>query len=240
MPKIQRNLKQLNPDIRGKRKIATPALLSDSKGLCLKGQISTKLDKEIRFWCKGGEQTADSIAWFKQNIEFKLRRHGKIHLYVWLGTCDLTDKSKRTGLTSIRSKDDTTVNYLLEKYKELIDFTKRYSNIEVTILELPVYCVSKWNKTKVRADPSKFKEDDELLEGQVERLNQSIRQLYSHGRSPRFSLDLLRNRKVKKGKKSIYYHNFELYTDGVHPRSSLAQLWLKRLTTLIVKDCFTD
>ncbi|KAK3083860.1 hypothetical protein FSP39_004254 [Pinctada imbricata] len=236
-PNIQKVLAQLKPDFEEKRQISTPVLLSDNKGSCLKREVSTDLESEIKSWCKGGQKTHDAVQWLRQNIRHKVRHYGKLQLYVWLGTCDLTIKSGK--FTSIRSTNNDTVDYLVSKYQEIISIVNEYRDISVTFLEIPSYSISKWNKSRCHQNPENFREDDRLLESQVELLNEHIRSLNLTTRSPKFSLDLRRNRRVNKGKKTIYYFNYELYKDGVHPCSSLAKLWLRRLTLLITKDCYS-
>ena len=47
--------------------------------------------------------------------------------------------------------------------------------------------------------------------------------------TPKFSMDLLKNTTTNKGKRSRYYYNYHLYTDGIHPSDDLAKLWLLRI-----------
>lgn len=237
-PKLLKSIQQIKCDVEGKHKVATPVLLSDSKGYYLKDEVSTELESTIKFRCKRGRKTKDAIDWFKQSVDSELKRYPKIHLYVWLGTCDLTVKSHR--FISLRSVSDETVNYLEQQFQKLINFTSKLKNVEVTFLEIPVYSITKWNESRRAKELSDFKEQDKILESQINRLNEKIRILNRQTtyRSPKFSLDLLRNRKTNKGKKSTYYYNFELYNDGIHPCKTLSKLWLKQLTALISRDCY--
>ena len=78
----------------GDRKLQ-PIVLTDSKGNWLKRQISDEIENQIIWQAKCGARVEESTRWLKNNIANKIIRHGDIWLYVWLGTCNLTRKTKQ-------------------------------------------------------------------------------------------------------------------------------------------------
>lgn len=106
-----------------------PVILADSKGFYVRDQINNQIDRNIRFWCKGGSRIQDSYNWLKRNINSKIQYIGDIHLYVWLGTCNLTSKNKNRKLTLTTQNDDTIefITAYLHKFIELSKFKKNIS-----------------------------------------------------------------------------------------------------------------
>ena len=129
--KIEKQLLKPRPISNGKL-VYTPVLLADSKGNYLRHHIKTGTDFKIQWWCKGGSRVQESLLWLKNSLPHKLRRHGKIALYIWLGTCDLTEKNK--AYTNLRSEDFSTVDYLERKFNELVDFVHQFAEVKLTIL----------------------------------------------------------------------------------------------------------
>ncbi|VDI59864.1 Hypothetical predicted protein [Mytilus galloprovincialis] len=93
--KLKKYLKIPLPPIIGK-KLLTP----DSKGFGLWDQVSTQIELEIRWWCKSARTSQKDFTWLQQNIAQNIERIGNIHLYVWLGTCDLTTMTELTNVST--------------------------------------------------------------------------------------------------------------------------------------------
>ena len=234
--KIEKQLLKPRPDRNGPLRYV-PAILADSKAKHIKKHRSTGIDIDIKWWYKGGSTIQKSLDWLKRNLSYKVRKHVNISLYVWLGTCDLTQLDGK--YTKLRADDNSTVDYLEQKYNELLAFVQQYPTVKVTILEVPVYSIVEWNKSKGHKDPQTFSEQDNKLQLQVQELNNRIRNINNNlsVRSPRFSLDLLRSRKNNKGRNTKSYFNFQLYADGIHPDLLLSKPWFRQITSLIIKDC---
>ncbi|CAC5391247.1 unnamed protein product [Mytilus coruscus] len=123
--------------------------------------------------------------------------------------------------------------------------------------EIPPYSVYHWNKSHQRrhhiltqSDLAGFKRDDFTSCGQIETVNQFIREtnriLQKH--SHRFALDLQNSRRdryidyshhpYRTVSTSRYTYRFgALYRDGIHPCRVLARYWLLRICKFIAKDC---
>ena len=51
------------------QKILVPVVLSDSKGLRLKGYVNSTVECSIVWWCKAGATIENKITWLKENIK---------------------------------------------------------------------------------------------------------------------------------------------------------------------------
>ena len=220
----------------------TPAFLSDSKGLYLKNKtvVNHPVNQHIRWWCKSGATIENRYHWLKDNLESQIKLHGNIWLYVWLGTCNLTQKDNR--YISLTSYDNSEVDKVKENLIRITELIKEHPGSKVTILELPVYSISRYNKTRRHPDSQKFEDQDKQLDKQVYCLNGIIRELNNTlgAHSPQFSTDIQNHRKVKPSKhpENRNYYNFDLYTDGIHPGHTLASFWLRKISNQILRDCW--
>jgi hypothetical protein len=80
------------------------------------------------------------------------------------------------------------------------------------------------------------------LELHLDILNEEIRKVNGSGdRSPRFMQDLWRGSKGHnpRSQTKTYTDLSLLERDGVHPKKILARLWLRRIATKILTDCFS-
>ena len=187
----------------------TPILLSDSKGIRLRDQVIANhpVTRHTRWWCDSGAYKQRQYLWLKRNLDRQFSSTGTAWIYVWLGTCDLTQKDNK--YIAIRSPEsDTSIETILEYIQKIIDLINEHPGCKVTILEIPVY----WNKHSGHKNPEKFTEQDSQLENQIYKLNGQIRQLNTQlgVYSPQFTTDLQYHRKVKKGYPSKESQLFQL------------------------------
>ena len=218
---------------------ATPALLSDSKGIRLK-ETYEWAKYNLKFWCKKGATIEEEIYWLHWNLRRKVRKHKNIHLFVWLITCDLTYKTGK--YIDLLCEDIRMVDAVERKIRDLLAEVAKYPEIQVTLLEAPVYSIEKFNEHQGHPNSESFKEKDIKLLQQIEGVNERIRTINTElGRSatvsPRFSVDLQARRKVNKKYKS-YYNYTSLTTDGLHPHRLLARVWLRRIGQRICSLCY--
>lgn len=177
----------------------TPVVLTDSKGNRLKSKVDHQSEKEIVWWAKSGDKIKDRYNWLKDNLDHKLISIGNIWLYVWLGTCDLTSKNKKYISITTQEGNDT-VDHILSYFNKILDLVKTHPNCRLTILETPIYSISKYNKHLGHKDTESFQEQDSELERQIYLLNHEARKLNNtvQHHSPSFSVDLIYNTIVKK------------------------------------------
>ena len=237
LSRLQKQL-DFNSSVSGETHVLTkiPVVLSDSKARCVSNEVTRGVEKEIKWWWKGGASTQSQFQYLKDNLELFLHQHQNIVLYLWLGTCDLTVKQGK--YISLRSKDNLTAYELINTFKDIYKFIKDFPTVELSFLELPPYSIYEYNKVHGN-DNQEFREDDKLLAGQIDIVNSFVREtnILLRKSSPKFSLDL-ENCKKSHNKPSAYSYRFStFYTDGVHPIPPLAKLWLYRICKEIVKDC---
>jgi len=180
----------------------TPVVLSDSKGQRLEKKVGTPLERHIKWWSKKGEPTHKGYKWLKDHIRSKIRRHGHIWLYVWYGTCDLTQYNKK--YIALASETESNIDKAAEYLQKIKELMKSYPGSKVTFLEIPVYSIVEFNRDRGHKTPEDFKEQDTKLEKQIYKLNDKIRELNreEHTHSPLFTVDLIQNSKTIKNKKT--------------------------------------
>ena len=236
--KIQKQIRDLRvPPLPAPPRV--PVLLSDSKGLRLQNQISGSPASYIRFWCQSGADSANRLQYLRDNLAHELQTLGNITLYVWVGTCDLTDK--QGNFISLAAQDNTRVNQLTTNLREIYHFTRQFGDsVKLVFLHLPVYSIYHWNLAhNYQGNTEQFKNDDYKLNLQVSDVNFFIEDTNRllHANTPKFSLDLTKPRS-RQSSPIVYSLNFKLYSDGVHATNELATLWLVRLCRLIRDDCY--
>ena len=123
-------------------KIRVPVVLSDSKGLCLQSKVSSRVENNILWWSERSRTTQAGGEWLKENLPNKIRLLGNIHLYIWLGTCDFTSKSKG-GTVSLYPTD--TTQHILDQYQQIIRLMSDYPQSSITFLEIPIFSIARYN-----------------------------------------------------------------------------------------------
>lgn len=213
----------------------TAIVLSDSKGNYIKQHVTNRVEQDI-IWCCNKSQTSEAgLHWLFANIDKKLERYGELSIYIWLGTCDLTIKGKYVALKS---------NYLdvsaktIEKYQSLLDDT-RFKGVKIVFLEIPYFSIKEYNRFLGHKDPDSFVEQDQQLETAISKFNSQIHKLNEVNgvKSPKFCVDLIRGRGRKRSGVK-YYNNFNVYTDGIHPKPILAKYWLRKIAECVRRDCY--
>ena len=72
-----------------------PIVLGDSKVGYLRAQASSYIENEIEWWYGPGWDSTTGRKCLLSKIEDAILTYGRVHLYVWLGTCNLTVKPKK-------------------------------------------------------------------------------------------------------------------------------------------------
>ena len=178
-----------------------PVILSDSKGNHLKDQVLHPEDRQIVWWNKRGTNIKNSLHWLEKNIKSKINELGNIHLYIWLGTCDLTTKDK-DGTISLATQHSETSKNVLEELKKFKLLLQPYPNSKITFTEIPHYSITKWNG-RVKKSPTEDRiNQDQELHQQIVDLNTQIQDLNSspNVRSPLLNLHLKASKQVKRAK----------------------------------------
>ena len=159
-----------------------PVLISDSKGRYLQNASSKSSDLEdnILWAYKSCATTLDRYLWLKQNIDGLIRKHGKLSVYLWTGTCDLTirqpckAKTVKSKYVQLREKDAVS---LLQRHFLMVKKLLNKKGVKLTVLQLPYYSITRWNASRGHPNPSVFKADDKRLTQYVETVNSFITRL---------------------------------------------------------------
>ena len=218
----------------------TPALLAASKGKDLELEaVRANNPCQIKFWCKRGATIQKELLWLQGNLHRKVAKHKNILLFIWLGTCDLTQKQGKTKFIALRDKNvERATNNIILQLRDLLQEVHRFPSIQPVFLENPIYSIVAYNKAKGHLHPEIYLDEDPILIQQVESLNSKIKILNTElGHrptiSPQFSQDLEQRRKDKGGKVRNYF-NLKLFRDGLHPDVLLATVWLRKIENRIL------
>jgi hypothetical protein len=187
---------------------------------------------------QSGVKVKEVCEWLKIRFGRSGTKYWGASVYLWLGTCDLTAKGQE-GLIELRQRDNSSVEYIIAKYREILQFLQS-RQCEVTIIETPYYSIKHWNCSRGHQYSESFDEDDKILRGQIDLLNKRIAEINIENTvlSPKLNIHLNRSR-TNKGK-TQYYTNWGLFIDGIHPKPILAKTWLCKLTYYIVKGYETN
>lgn len=201
-------------------------LVTDSKGRNLSRHLQRRDFLDI-IWKSGAQTCSEEL---KARVRQKVLGLQNPLILLWLGTCDFTQKRpcSKIAIRGVTSKD---VFLSLEKFRsEILSYN---DTCQVVILQCPVYSISTWNVRK-GGHADAYKDEDCVLQDNVSNFNDAVDN-FNCFYTPKFSLDLQRNTKTKKGQRSKYYFHFsDLYTDGIHPGEELSKLWLFKIKKLIM------
>lgn len=195
-------------------------LVTDSKGRYLSRHLERRDYLDI-IW-KSGARVEDAA--LLSRLEVKLKDLKAPLVLLWLGTCDFTklERNKTISLRNISAED--VFSKMVKMHTSVLQIN---SSARVQFLQCPVYSMKTWNTLKGFSDS-----DDKDLEDLVAKFNELV-DSYNSMYTPKFSLDLEKNTKTKKGSRSRYYFNYNLYIDGIHPGPEIAQLWILKIRKLI-------
>ncbi|CAC5388963.1 unnamed protein product [Mytilus coruscus] len=235
----------INPKEVNKKKATRKAvILADSKGKYIEREITTEHCLNIKFIVKSGWTVQKCIDWVEKNLTTTFHANETYTFYIWLGTCDITNLDRSTRLISLDSDSNRNIRYIIRKFQELKEaITSRIIRSDIVFLEVPSISIQHWNYKKGHIEYQDYQEQDTHLEYQLDELNLEIRRLNgSENRSPKFMQDLWRGSKGHnpKGKTTTYTNLSLLEDDGVHPKKILARLWLRRIATKALQDCFSQ
>ena len=119
-------------------------LLSDSKCIKLKQERYDPIHTEIKWMCESGTNTTGAINTLRRNLIDLIQENTHIWLYVWVGTCDLTQLDSSTRYITLKSFESNTVIQKLKSEFELIcEILNHHPGNKITFLELPFYPIVK-------------------------------------------------------------------------------------------------
>ena len=228
-----------------------PIFLSDSKGRYIEKHrdLITQFGYSIEFNFFGGARFWNYYIWLQKNLAVKVEKYGDIVLYVWLGTCDLTVKHteyekfgsrvKKLQYIDLRhSSDAFAVNYVKQQIDKFIQYVSNFPSVKIVFLEIPCYSIVQYNKHLRYPQTEGFLEKEYILNERIGIINDYIREVNSNSGldTPRFKKDLAKYRKKAGGvlKRTL---DFSGYFDGLHPGTTLARTWMKRIVINMLYFC---
>ena len=219
-------------------KLRQPILLSDSKGYTLERHCPHKEFPQFVLWCKRGARSKDLVDIASRKIGPALRRFRHITIYVWIGTCDITERTDDNP-PKIKLRYETESDCLSEistQYKRLIDIVNSYEGAVLKFVELPMICTQAYNKSQGNAESLSV---DKKISGWVRSINLYIRELNRdlNQNTLHFSADCVRNRKGS-DLQPRYSVKASVLEDGVHPTQLTSLLWVKKLLIDAKKHCY--
>jgi len=208
-------------------------LVSDSKGRALDNVVQP-LERIMDIVYKPGAKIDDAELF--QDLRQKITGLDNPLILIWLGTCEMTKKTGR----HISLYTEISVSDVLQKFRNLkTKILDVNSSAEILILKCPAYSIEHYNKYHRHPHSESFHEDDIILQDKIrDTENDKIIDLNPNFAGPNFSLDLMRNTTVNKGRRSKYNFMFkDLYIDGIHPCPILSTVWLRKIQKIVCKFC---
>jgi len=214
-----------------------PICFSDSKGNYLdNANPHEEIAWEITWKTfRGGDSTRICQA-LRGDIQNLTQRYGKVHIYLWAGTCDLT--SKNGPVINIHPSPQEAQRQLVNNLLSLEEHVTPIENVRLTVLQIPYYSVRVWNDIHGVSQPHD-KEKDDQIKSLIDVVNGVIDQINERAgnRSPKFNVDIEKTYKHK-NQCTKYATNWSLFRDGIHPGDLLAKVWLRNICKEIKRRCY--
>ena len=214
-------------------------LISSSKGNYIKphSDILYSVNYNVEFVCRGGATFPEQFCWLQRNLHYRVRTYSQIVLFIWLGTCDLTQKHGKF-IQLKHCTEEEAVNYFIYQTTRFMSYVSHFPSVKIVFLEVPPYSISEWNKYKGHTSPDQFHVDDITLNNRIILVDEFIRQVTEarNFSSPRFKLDVLRYTQEKNGPQRSSV-NYNLFKDGIPPKPGLARYWMKRFVIKVTSLC---
>jgi hypothetical protein len=158
-----------------RKKNRTPIIVSYSKAYTLRNNCHNS-EFPFEVWSIPGGRTRELVNQIEDRINKAVRRHGKIIIYLWTGTCDITEKINK--FKHIRNDSYKTVDDILYEYKRAVKIVNRYKpQATIKFIDCPILSIQKWNKYKGHKKPEKYKDEDLSVTKQITYLNKKIWEL---------------------------------------------------------------
>ncbi len=169
--------------------VSVPVLLSDSKGRYLR-QLHQARNLDIDFLDFPGLTTVNALGVLQAHLPRILRRRGKpAVVYIWTGTCDLTQKQGR--FLTLRDNRDSCLQDILTGYRAIKHYASSL-NCTVKFITVPYYSVEIYNQYKGHPASTQFRSIDKEVKLRISRINSAILNLNREfGRNTLSSLMLI-------------------------------------------------
>jgi len=227
----------------GGNRTHVPVVITDSKGSRLSPLCRSYIDSQIRWWFRKGRTTKQGLEWLRQNIHAKIAHLNNISLYVWLGTCDLTEYQP-PFVYLCRNLDDIVLE-VKSHIQDIVNLLQQYPACKLTFLEIPPYSIYLWNQKHCHTELQQFIAHDKQLLVHILELNRYIKETNDTlgTNTPKLSADIYHPNNTSKKEKNrtvLDQYNFKLYQDGIHSGTLLSKVWLRKIANKVKADCWED
>ena len=214
-------------------------LLSDSKALTLKKHCPRNCFPVQDSWYIVGGQTEKLVDLAIRKIRPTVRRHGKTLIYIWTGTCDITEKEENDHDIHLRYEEGSkSLSVVSKQYRRLINYISDIPEVTLKFIEIPYISTKDWN---VHTETASCILTDKSIETQVRSINLHIRELNREiGQNTLYFAAVCINCRKSKGKQSRYSINYKVLEDGVHPNQKTSLIWLRKLQRDVLTHCCED
>jgi hypothetical protein len=204
-------------------------IITDSKGKYIKPVIPGTLLSYVHVIYKSGANISSN---FVEDFIKQVRRAQRPIVYIWFGTCELTEKSGKYIHTSTYPYQQA--EHVLTIYREIKQrISHENSQSKVIFIECPFLSVYRWNKHQRREHNTQSEEIDKKqdteLKSIIKYFNNQLNLINRDWTTPKISQDQIISSKEKRISHANYKINYNLLFDGIHPRRPIARLWLHRL-----------
>ena len=210
-------------------------LVSDSKGYSLRNNYP-KPDTPFELWCEGGATCEKLVNKIEARCAKAVRRHHRIVIYFWGGTCDITEKDEDTGYLSLRESDNTTaISDILTQLHRALNIVQQNIGAQIKFVGIPTISIIAWNRQKGQQNTDHLKGQEQQVTQQVDLLNREIEALNNTTGCNTLQLNkLLRRTRTRPNKPARRSLKLTLLRDGVHPGLYLSLLFAR----ILIKDTF--
>ena len=134
------------PDKPDGRQYRRAVLVSDSKGYSLRNNYP-KPNTPFELWCLGGATCEQLVDIIEERVAKAIRRHRKIFIYFWGGTCDITEKDDDTGFLSLRESDNSTaISNIVFQLHRALNIIGQHKGAQIKFVGIPTISIIAWNK----------------------------------------------------------------------------------------------
>ena len=223
------------PDKPDGRQYRRAILVSDSKGYSLRNNYP-KPNTPFELWCEGGATCEKLVDIIEERCAKAVRRHHRIVIYFWGGTCDITERDEDTGRLSLRESDNNTaISDILIQLHRALNIVERNKGAQIKFVGIPTISIIAWNRKKGQQYTDHLKDQEHQVIEQVELLNKELVALNNTIGINSLQLNkALRRTRKKPNKPAKQSLKITLLRDGVHPGLFLSLHWAR----ILIKDTF--
>lgn len=128
-----------------------PVIITDSKGKYLhKLKVNPTYVNKLHWHIKSGRRSQDAKEYIFKNLKMIKSKHGHIWIYLWIGTCDFTEKEGK--YIYLVSNCERAFGKFKENIKKILRICSENS-VKITLLHISYYSIHIWNEKRGHRSP---------------------------------------------------------------------------------------